>query len=109
MALLPLDRFNSIDKIEKVKAPLLILHSQDDDVILLRHGQLLFEKARENKQLHVFEQGGHLGMFWEKEYSVVMEKFLFTQGLITSCLKQINIFLLKIISAHLITASSASD
>lgn len=39
------DKFQSIKKIAKVKAPLLIFHGEKDDVIPIRHGKTMLEAA----------------------------------------------------------------
>ncbi|GMW03763.1 MAG: alpha/beta hydrolase [Candidatus Hydrogenedentota bacterium] len=43
-------RFDSLEKIGNVNAPILIVHSQGDKLIPFRHGKRLFEAAREPKQ-----------------------------------------------------------
>ncbi|MCF6284002.1 MAG: lysophospholipase [Candidatus Hydrogenedentes bacterium] len=51
-------RFASKDKVAKIKAPLLIIHSPDDEIIPFENGQGLFERATEPKTLLEIE-GGH--------------------------------------------------
>ena len=48
--LLARHRFDNEAKINKVRAPLLILHSPSDEIIPFAHGQKLFELANEPKQ-----------------------------------------------------------
>lgn len=43
-------RFMNKDKVSRINAPLLIIHSPDDRVIPYRHGKALFELAAEPKQ-----------------------------------------------------------
>lgn len=43
--ILPFDRFSNIDKIDKIKSPVLIMHGKDDSVIPFWHSQRLFERA----------------------------------------------------------------
>ena len=51
-------KLNSIDKIDKIRCPVLLCHSPVDDIIPFEMGQKLFEKANEPKQF--FELfGGH--------------------------------------------------
>ncbi len=40
--LLPWDRFNNLDKIRRVRAPLLAIHATNDHTVPFRHGQILF-------------------------------------------------------------------
>lgn len=55
-------RFNSVDKMAKVKTPTYILHSQNDSVTLLTGAKRLAAKARQQKVLQgfsIFKSGGH--------------------------------------------------
>jgi uncharacterized protein len=51
--------FESIDKIDRVRAPLLFLHSPEDDIIPLGEGRRLYEKANGPKRF-VEVKGGHI-------------------------------------------------
>ncbi|QQR69274.1 MAG: alpha/beta hydrolase [Alphaproteobacteria bacterium] len=44
------DRFDSLSRIGQIKAPLLILHGEADDVVPVKLGRQLFEAARQPKQ-----------------------------------------------------------
>ena len=46
------------EHILKVSAPVLVVHSQDDEIIPFRHGEKLFEFAREPKTFLEL-RGGH--------------------------------------------------
>lgn len=61
------DQFRSIDLVDDIKAPLLVLHGERDGLIPIRFGQKLYEAAREPKRFvrlpgvshaDVLEQGG---------------------------------------------------
>jgi fermentation-respiration switch protein FrsA (DUF1100 family) len=52
--------FDSIEKIERITSPILMLHSPDDDVIPIWEGRRLFNAARSEKTF-VEVRGGHLG------------------------------------------------
>ena len=56
---LMLDQFRSLDIIQKVKAPLLILHGTDDRIIPISLGQQLFDAAPEPKRMVRIEGGSH--------------------------------------------------
>lgn len=43
-------RFDTENKIERVRAPLLVVHSPDDDVVPYHHGKALYELAPEPKE-----------------------------------------------------------
>ena len=51
--------FESIRKIDKLRAPVLFLHSRDDEVIPFDEGRRLFDAAPEPKQF-VEVSGGHV-------------------------------------------------
>ncbi len=57
------DRFNSIEHIKKVKAPLLIVHSLGDSVIPIAFGRWLFEAANAPKEFLRIRGAGHYGVF----------------------------------------------
>ena len=53
------DAYPSLRRIREVKAPLLVLHGDRDDVVPLAHGRALFEAAPGPKKMHVVEGAGH--------------------------------------------------
>lgn len=60
--LLLIDRFDSIAKIGRVEAPVLILHGERDTIVPVRHGKALYAAAREPKRLKLYENGGHANL-----------------------------------------------
>ena len=70
-------KFLSNDKIKNIKAPIMIVHSRDDEIIPFEQGERLFEKANEPK---VFLEitGGHNTAIFESydEYVEEINKFL---------------------------------
>jgi uncharacterized protein len=56
---LMLDQFRSDERIEKVQAPLLIMHGDQDWVIPIRLGERLFKLAHEPKRFVHFAGGNH--------------------------------------------------
>lgn len=48
--------------------PLLIIHGDRDPIVPLHHGQSLFERAREPKQLWIVPGGGHIQAFQSQGY-----------------------------------------
>ncbi len=69
--LLMLDRFNNIDKISHIDMPVLILHGTLDGIIPVTHVTTLYEKAKEPKQLRLFEGYGHNDLPVEERAEVV--------------------------------------
>ena len=57
------DRFASIEKIAEVKAPVLIVHGEDDRTIPVVIGRSLFAAAREPKQGLWIPQAGHVNLY----------------------------------------------
>ena len=70
------DKFVNIDKIDKVDCPVLILHGKQDRTISFKHGQKLYEKAKEPKYFHWFEDAGHNDiLYFEAEYWREIKEF----------------------------------
>jgi len=53
------DAYPSLRRIPDLRAPLLVLHGDADDIVPLSEGEALFAAAREPKRLHVFPGLGH--------------------------------------------------
>lgn len=52
------DIFNNIDKVSKIKSPLLVIHGMKDDVIGISHGMTIYERCM-NKVEPLWVSGGH--------------------------------------------------
>jgi fermentation-respiration switch protein FrsA (DUF1100 family) len=57
--ILPFDKFRNIDKIAGVRAPVLVMHGIDDEIIPVWHGRALFERAHDPKLALWVEHAGH--------------------------------------------------
>ena len=57
------DRFDSLSKIGQVKAPILILHGEQDRVVPLRFGRALFDAAPEPKEFWLSREAGHEDLY----------------------------------------------
>lgn len=66
-----LDRFESRRIIHRVKAPLLILHGGNDELIPLELGQELFDLAHEPKKMIVYDDASHTGLFRAGAFSEI--------------------------------------
>lgn len=53
------DKYLSIRKIGRVKAPLLLFHGEQDDIIPIAHGKVVLEAATAPKQAVFFPETGH--------------------------------------------------
>lgn len=66
VGLLARSQYDNLGKIGRISAPILILHSRDDEIIALSHARRLFERAAEPKRL-VELAGGHNDAFLVSE------------------------------------------
>lgn len=69
--LLMTDRFDSLSRIAHVKAPLLVIHGDQDDVVPYDLGAKLFAAANEPKRLLTLPGGGHVTPLRDGPWSVV--------------------------------------
>lgn len=81
--LVMLDRFDSLSKIDRVKAPLLMLHGEQDATIPIAHGRRVFAAATEPKQFIAFPQVQH-NDFDSNEISEHVSNFARQYHLITA-------------------------
>jgi fermentation-respiration switch protein FrsA (DUF1100 family) len=57
------DRFDSLDKISKIKTSLFIIHGDEDTVIPIDLSKRLFERANHPKEFITIERGGHSDLY----------------------------------------------
>jgi uncharacterized protein len=53
------DAYPSLRRVRELRAPLLVLHGDRDEIVPLLHAEALFEAAPDPKQLHIIEGVGH--------------------------------------------------
>jgi uncharacterized protein len=53
------DRFDSLSRIGRVRAPILVLHGERDRVVPVRFGRALFDAAPEPKEIWLSREAGH--------------------------------------------------
>jgi uncharacterized protein len=51
--------YPTLDRIPRLRAPLLVIHGERDDIVPVSHGRALFEAAPDPKTLHVIRGAGH--------------------------------------------------
>jgi len=75
--ILPFDKFRNIDKIKKVKCPVLVMHGKADDTIPFQHGQQLFAAAKEPKLSLWLDEAGHNDVMWVagEQYAKTLREF----------------------------------
>jgi hypothetical protein len=57
------DRFDSLAKIAKIRAPLFVVHGENDAVIPVKQGKELFQEARNPRESHWIAGGGHNDLY----------------------------------------------
>jgi pimeloyl-ACP methyl ester carboxylesterase len=57
--LLPFDKFTNLDKLQKIRCPILVMHGEIDRTIPIQHGQKLYEVASEPKLSLWVQAAGH--------------------------------------------------
>ena len=66
-----LDRYDSLSRISKINAPLLIVHGENDQLIPIEMGKTLFEKALGPKQMSPIPGAGHANHHEYGSYTVI--------------------------------------
>jgi fermentation-respiration switch protein FrsA (DUF1100 family) len=61
-------RFDTLAKIALIKAPLLIVHSKEDEMIPYQMALALYQRAAQPKELLLLEKGGHNDFMMTPEY-----------------------------------------
>ena len=62
--LFPFDKFRNVDKIGRVRCPLLILHGEADEIVPFWHGRRLFDKAPGPKTFVAIPGAHHNDLMW---------------------------------------------
>jgi fermentation-respiration switch protein FrsA (DUF1100 family) len=75
--LFPFDRFRNLEKMGRVRCPVLIIHGTADEVIPFRHGEALFRAAHEPKRNWWVENAGHNDLAYRvgPEYGRKLQEF----------------------------------
>ncbi len=71
-------KYDSLGKIDKIAAPLLVLHGDRDDVVPFAAGRELFEAANEPKEFYTIRGAGHNDTYLVggEEYFGVLRRFM---------------------------------
>jgi abhydrolase domain-containing protein 17 len=74
----PFDKFPNLDKIKKVKCPVLVMHGKADDTIPLSHGQQLYAAVKSPKISLWVDEAGHNDLMWvaDKRYGEILRQFV---------------------------------
>lgn len=68
--------FNALEKMDKIHAPLLIIHRKTDQSVPYTMAEQLYAKAKEPKTLLLLEEGGHNDWIESKELLEGIRRFL---------------------------------
>jgi fermentation-respiration switch protein FrsA (DUF1100 family) len=71
-------RYDVIEKVKNIKAPLLVVHGESDDIVPFAQGKKVFESANGPKQFHALRGAHHNDTFEAggDAYFAVMKKFI---------------------------------
>jgi hypothetical protein len=70
-------RFASIEKVDRIRSPLLIVHGRQDENIPFQHGQALYEVATpDTKRLKLFPDLGHVNIIYDQQVADTIQTFL---------------------------------
>jgi fermentation-respiration switch protein FrsA (DUF1100 family) len=74
-------KYDSLSKIAKVRAPLLVLHGDQDDIVPFESGRKLFEAASEPKRFYTIRGAGHNDTYivGGRDYSRALREFVENQ------------------------------
>ncbi|KAK8497137.1 hypothetical protein V6N12_046723 [Hibiscus sabdariffa] len=78
------DIFENINKVKKVKCPVLVIHGTDDDVVNWLHGNGLWKKAREPYEPLWVKGGGHCNL---EQYPDFIRRILVPQLHVTDAVR----------------------
>jgi hypothetical protein len=70
-------RLNQQQKMQDYENPVLIMHTKNDGIVDLRHGQELHQWAKGRSELVVFEEGNHNTISWVNEEAYFAQVFRF--------------------------------
>lgn len=69
----PWDKYESANKLSKVRSPVLIVHGEQDDIVPIDHGKELYSKANQPKQILTLKNLHHNDLWNEDYYSKAKE------------------------------------
>jgi len=66
----------SIDKVEQIVSPVLVIHGKDDEVIDFSHGRAIYERCPRAVEPLWVEGAGHNDIEYFDEYIVRLSRFI---------------------------------
>jgi fermentation-respiration switch protein FrsA (DUF1100 family) len=73
----PFDKFKTLDKLDKITCPILLIHGRDDRVIKFWHGEMIFAAAREPKRSLWVDNADHgnVSIVAKEDYESALKNF----------------------------------
>ena len=62
--------------LQKLAAPILIIHGTADTLVPVHHAKILYEQRRKDTVLHLLDGKGHREAFWADETPVFISDWL---------------------------------
>jgi fermentation-respiration switch protein FrsA (DUF1100 family) len=69
------DKFDSINKIQKINSPLLVMHGEEDTIVPFSMGVKIFEKSNTQKSKYFIKNDDHMMNFDQNLISEI-QKFI---------------------------------
>ena len=70
------DDYPSEKNIQKFTNPILIIHGTADTLVPIHHAKILYEKSKNNAELHLLAEKGHRETFWANETPLLISNWL---------------------------------
>jgi hypothetical protein len=77
-------RYDTLAKVGRIEAPVLVIHSRDDEMIPFAMAERLFGAAKEPKKLVAFEGAGHNDLAWRRGADLASALAAFLAEVVTS-------------------------
>ncbi len=71
-------RFDTLEHVRKIQAPIFVVHGTEDRVVPFRMGETLFQAAQPPKGWYAVQGAGHNDVFWVggREYFQILARFI---------------------------------
>jgi pimeloyl-ACP methyl ester carboxylesterase len=70
------DDYPSEKTIQKLTAPIIIIHGTADTLVPVHHAKILYEQRKNNAELHLLEGKEHREAFWAEETHILISNWL---------------------------------
>ena len=70
------DDYPSEKTIQKLTAPIIIIHGTADTLVPVHHAKILYEQRKNNTDLHLLAEKGHREAFWAEETPILISNWL---------------------------------